>query len=49
LWGLDNVILTPHIGGLCDIYTQQAVVIFEENLRRYLQGERQELINLIPR
>lgn len=49
LWGLDNVILTPHIGGLCDIYIQQAVVIFEENLKRYLSGERQELINLIPR
>jgi D-2-hydroxyacid dehydrogenase (NADP+) len=49
LWGMDNVIITPHIGGMTDIYVQQAVEIFKENLRRYLQGERRNLINLIPR
>jgi D-2-hydroxyacid dehydrogenase (NADP+) len=48
-WQLDNLILTPHVGGMCDIYVKQAVVIFRENLRRYLRGERRDLINLIER
>ena len=49
LWGLDNVIVTPHVAGMCDIYVQQAVGIFHENLKRYLSGERQDLLNLIDR
>ena len=48
-WGLDNVIITPHVGGMSDIYIQQAVKIFQENLRRYLKGERRDLLNLVPR
>jgi len=49
LWELKNVIITPHVGGLCDISTEQVLSIFEENLRRFLQGERQNLINLAYR
>jgi phosphoglycerate dehydrogenase-like enzyme len=48
-WGLDNLIMTPHVGGMCDIYVKQAVVIFRENLRRYLSGERRDLLNFIER
>lgn len=48
-WGLDNLIITPHIAGMSDIYVQQAVKIFQENLRRYLQGERRDLLNWVPR
>jgi phosphoglycerate dehydrogenase-like enzyme len=47
LWGMENVIITPHIGGMSDIYADQALPVFEENLRRYLRGERRDLINLI--
>jgi len=47
LWGMPNVIITPHVGGKSDIYSDQALPIFEENLRRYLQGERRDLINFI--
>jgi len=46
-WGMENVIITPHIGGMSDIYADQALPIFEENLRRYLRGERRDLINFI--
>jgi len=46
-WYMDNVLITPHVGGRSDIYTEQALPIFEENLRRYLQGERRDLINFI--
>ena len=40
LWELPNVIITPHIGGSMDEYTQKAIVIFCDNLRRYLSGKR---------
>ena len=49
LWGMENVIITPHIGGMSDIYTEQALPVFEENLKRFLNGERKDLINLIER
>ncbi len=48
-WGLDNVIITPHVGGMSDIYVQQSVEIIRENLKRYLKGERQDLLNMVPR
>ena len=39
LWGLDNVLLTPHISGGTPRYMERAVGLFCENLRRYLAGE----------
>jgi D-2-hydroxyacid dehydrogenase (NADP+) len=40
LWGLDNVILTPHISGGTPRYKERAVGLFCENLRLYLAGDR---------
>jgi D-2-hydroxyacid dehydrogenase (NADP+) len=48
-WRLKNVIITPHIGGSTTIYVDQVLSIFEENLRRFLKGERETLINLVER
>jgi D-2-hydroxyacid dehydrogenase (NADP+) len=48
-WGMKNVIVSPHVAGMSDIYVEQAVSIFEENLRRFLKGERRNLINYIER
>jgi D-2-hydroxyacid dehydrogenase (NADP+) len=48
-WNMENVLITPHVGGMSDIYLDQALPIFEENLRRYIQGERRNLINFIER
>ncbi|MDI7261260.1 MAG: hypothetical protein QME90_15255 [Thermodesulfobacteriota bacterium] len=48
-WGTKNVILIPHIGGMSENYTAQVLSIFEENLRRFLQGERGHLINRVER
>lgn len=39
LWGMDNVILTPHISGGTPAYMERAVALFCDNLRRYLAGE----------
>ena len=48
-WKMKNVIITPHVGGLSTIYVDQVLPIFEENLRRFLRGERETLINLVKR
>ena len=39
LWGMDNVILTPHISGGTPVDMARAVELFSDNLRRYLAGE----------
>lgn len=39
LWGLENVIVTPHISGGTPRYMELAVELFCDNLRRYLAGE----------
>lgn len=49
LWGAKNLIITPHVGGISDIYREQMMPIIEENLRRFLRGERRNLINYIER
>jgi phosphoglycerate dehydrogenase-like enzyme len=49
LWDMKNVIITPHSGGMCDIYYDQVLPIFEKNLDRYLVGDTQEMINIIDR
>jgi len=47
LWGMKNVIITPRVSGMSDIYPDQILPIVEENLRRFLKGERRDLINFI--
>lgn len=48
LWEMDNVIITPHVGGSSDVYAQQAAPVFRENLRAFLKGKREDMINLVP-
>jgi phosphoglycerate dehydrogenase-like enzyme len=48
-WKLDNLILTPHVGGASDINVQQAVRIIRENLKHFLKGNQNKMINIIPR
>ncbi|RPI72732.1 MAG: D-2-hydroxyacid dehydrogenase, partial [Desulfobacteraceae bacterium] len=49
LWKMKNVIITPHLGGTSTTYVAQALPIITENLRRYLAGKQETLINLIPK
>jgi phosphoglycerate dehydrogenase-like enzyme len=46
LWGLDNVILTPHICGVSPHYMARAMEIIEHNLCVYLSGEG-KMINCV--
>ncbi len=45
LYELENVILTPHTSGLFPHYNQEAVQVFKNNLRLFLEDE--ELVNVI--
>jgi len=47
LYGLDNVILSPHVAGFSPHYDERASHLFAENLRRYLAGG--ELLNLVDK
>jgi phosphoglycerate dehydrogenase-like enzyme len=38
LWGMNNVLITGHYGGLAEDYNVRAAEIALENLRRYLRG-----------
>jgi phosphoglycerate dehydrogenase-like enzyme len=46
-YGLDNVILSPHVSGFLPSYDEKCSVLFAENLRRYLAGEA--MLNLVDR
>lgn len=39
LWGLKNVIITPHVSGLSSHYMDDMVALFCENLSRYIEGK----------
>ncbi|MBI2098696.1 MAG: D-2-hydroxyacid dehydrogenase [Candidatus Wildermuthbacteria bacterium] len=47
LWGMENVVITPHHSGISEKYMDRAVDVFCENLKAYLQGER--LPNLVDK
>jgi phosphoglycerate dehydrogenase-like enzyme len=47
LWGLDNVIISPHISGNTSQYHEKAAAVFAENLRRYL--DQRPLLNRLQR
>jgi len=47
LYGLDNVILSPHVSGFMPSYDDECAALFAENLRRYLDGA--PLLNLVDR
>lgn len=47
LWGMEQVILTPHISGATRSYMDKACELFADNLKRYHAGR--PLLNLIDR
>jgi phosphoglycerate dehydrogenase-like enzyme len=48
-WALPNVLITPHAGGFFDDYPKHALPTIEENLRRFLAGDMDHMINRVPR
>jgi D-2-hydroxyacid dehydrogenase (NADP+) len=49
LWDMPNVLVTPHIGGMSDIYAQQALPMLIENMRAFLDGRFEDMINIVER
>jgi D-2-hydroxyacid dehydrogenase (NADP+) len=47
LWDLDNVIITPHVGGMSDIYAEQILPLLLHNLRAFVAGDRARMLNLV--
>ena len=46
-WTIENIIITPHLGGMFDEYPRRALPIIVENMRRFLAGDRKNMINLV--
>jgi phosphoglycerate dehydrogenase-like enzyme len=47
LWDMDNVFITPFIGGLSDRYEDEIMSIIKPNLRSFLAGRYDEMINRV--
>ena len=39
LWALPNCTVSPHVSSLSGKYVERALVIFEENLEKWLKGD----------
>jgi D-2-hydroxyacid dehydrogenase (NADP+) len=46
-WDMDNVIVTPHTAGDSDIYHERALEVTIDNMRKYLAGRPDEMMNLV--
>lgn len=47
LWGMDNVLITPHIGSFTTSYARHAAEVLIENVRRHTNGK--PLVNVIDK
>ena len=48
-WSMDNVIVTPHLGGFHDEYAGQALPTVVDNLRKFLAGDIDNMSNVVRR
>jgi D-2-hydroxyacid dehydrogenase (NADP+) len=49
LWDLENVFMTPFIGGRSDLYAERILTVIEPNLRLYLDGDLDKMVNIVDR
>lgn len=49
LWDMKNVIITPHLGGFHDEYVDHALPVVEKNMRCFLAGDIESMINRVKR
>jgi D-2-hydroxyacid dehydrogenase (NADP+) len=47
LWTTKNVIITPHLGGFCDVYAERALPTVEHNMNCFLRGDIGSMVNLL--
>jgi phosphoglycerate dehydrogenase-like enzyme len=46
-WAMENVIITTHQGGFCDVYIDYALPTVETNMRAFLNGNFGGMINVV--
>jgi len=49
LWGEERLILTPLLGGMSDVYLEQAYPYVRRNLECFLAGRLDEMVNIVRR
>jgi phosphoglycerate dehydrogenase-like enzyme len=49
LWTMKNVIITPHLGGFCDVYAERALPTIEHNMACFLRGDIDSMVNMVRR
>ena len=47
LWSFENVIITTHQGGFCDVYIDLALPIVEHNMHCFLAGDFKKMVNVV--
>jgi D-2-hydroxyacid dehydrogenase (NADP+) len=47
-WSMDNVLITTHQGGFCDVYIDHAWPTIEANMQCFLNGNIGGMINVVP-
>lgn len=47
LWGMKNVIITPHLGGFFDRYPDYALPVVVENMNKFLAGDFRNMVNVV--
>lgn len=47
LWSLENVIVTPRVGGMSDVYVEQCLPLLCTNLRAFLAGDTANMVNRV--
>lgn len=47
LWSMDNVMVTPRIGGMSDCYAEQAFPLIVNNLQAWISGQHTGLRNVV--
>jgi D-2-hydroxyacid dehydrogenase (NADP+) len=49
LWKMPHVFMAPHVGGLFEEYAQMAIPLLVRNMRAFLSGQTDQMINKIDR
>jgi phosphoglycerate dehydrogenase-like enzyme len=47
LWTTKNVIITPHLGGFCDVYAERAMPTILHNMACFLRGDMSGMMNRV--
>jgi phosphoglycerate dehydrogenase-like enzyme len=48
-WSCRNALVTPHLGGYCDVYVDLAFPTLETNMRCFLAGNIDGMVHIVKR